>query len=299
MTWLTGTINPATTSPAADISKITNDLQLLRATLSGTVDTDVPVTFANGLNINGSLSTTWGGVFGANTAGSSGVVQGVFSVTSAAAPVTGAPTVAQMAGGLGLWWGNVYVGMRTIHGGDANNAGLAMLYAGGGTVKEGARIDASGNFLVGQTATGLQNSNSFSVAATGVLGVSHITGAASGTAYSIFGYAGTQIGSITQSGTTAVLYNTTSDARLKANIADAADAGALLDAVQVRQYDWKADGSHQRFGFVAQELVKVVPEAVHQPEDADQMMAVDYSKLVPLLVKEIQALRARVAKLGG
>jgi len=43
--------------------------------------------------------------------------------------------------------------------------------------------------------------------------------------------------------------------------------------------------------------VTVVPEAVYQPEDAEQMMAVDYSKLVPMLVKEIQSLRVRVAQL--
>jgi hypothetical protein len=67
--------------------------------------------------------------------------------------------------------------------------------------------------------------------------------------------------------------------------------------LQVRKFDWKSDGSHQRYGFIAQELVTVAPEAVHQPEDTEKMMAVDYSKLVPMLVKEIQSLRARVAAL--
>jgi len=41
-------------------------------------------------------------------------------------------------------------------------------------------------------------------------------------------------------------------------------------------------------------LVNVAPEAVHQPADPEEMMAVDYSKLVPMLVKEIQDLRARL-----
>jgi hypothetical protein len=41
-------------------------------------------------------------------------------------------------------------------------------------------------------------------------------------------------------------------------------------------------------------LATVYPEAVHQPKDAEEMMAVDYSKLVPLLVKEIQSLKARL-----
>ena len=72
----------------------------------------------------------------------------------------------------------------------------------------------------------------------------------------------------------------------------------MIDSLQVRQFDWKSDNSHQRYGFVAQELVTVAPEAVHQPADPEEMMAVDYSKLVPMLVKEIQDLRKRLAAAG-
>ena len=43
----------------------------------------------------------------------------------------------------------------------------------------------------------------------------------------------------------------------------------------------------------------VVPAAVHAPADETEMMSVDYSKLVPLLVKEIQSLRDRLAVLEG
>ena len=104
------------------------------------------------------------------------------------------------------------------------------------------------------------------------------------------------VGSIVTTGSTTT-YNTSSDARLKQNISNAEDAGQLLDAIQVRQFDWKADGSHQKYGMVAQELQTVAPEAVSAPEDPEDMMGVDYSKLVPMLVKEIQSLRARVAQL--
>jgi hypothetical protein len=129
------------------------------------------------------------------------------------------------------------------------------------------------------------------------LQIGHPTGTSSGVAYSRFMFNQTEIGSITQSGTTAVLYNTTSDQRLKENIVDAPEFGSVIDSIKVRSYDWKSDGSHQRAGFVAQELVTVAPEAVHQPADSEEMMAVDYSKLVPMLVKEIQSLRVRLASL--
>jgi hypothetical protein len=107
----------------------------------------------------------------------------------------------------------------------------------------------------------------------------------------------TVIGSISTSGGSVTLYNTTSDQRLKENIEDSESASSLIDSLQVRKYDWKFDGSHQRYGFIAQELVTVAPEAVHQPIDEKEMMAVDYSKLVPMLVKEIQSLRKRILTL--
>ncbi len=106
------------------------------------------------------------------------------------------------------------------------------------------------------------------------------------------------VGSITCT-TSATAFNTSSDQRLKENIVDAPSASDDIDAIQVRSFDWKADGLHQKYGMVAQELVTVAPEAVSAPEDPEEMMGVDYSKLVPMLIKEVQQLRARVAQLEG
>lgn len=170
-----------------------------------------------------------------------------------------------------------------------------MLFETAGSEK--MRLDTSGNLLINTTSSALSNSNSTIFTPSGQAYWQHANGTASGSVYIGFAYNGGLIGSITQSGTAAVLYNLTSDQRLKTNIQDAAPASALIDAIQVRQFDWKSDGSHQRYGFVAQELVTVAPEAVHAPADPEAMMAVDYSKLVPMLIKEVQALRARVAAL--
>ena len=167
------------------------------------------------------------------------------------------------------------------------------------TFTQAMTLDASANLLVGTTSTSVTNGGYAFLINGGAsyAPIGHATGTSSGAAYLAFRYNNSDIGSITQSGTTAVLYNLTSDQRLKENIKDAEDAATLIDAIQVRQYDWKSDGSHQRYGFIAQELVTVAPEAVHQPVDPDDMMAVDYSKLVPMLVKEIQSLRKRILTL--
>jgi hypothetical protein len=198
--------------------------------------------------------------------------------------------------------GSATVLLNAIRTADFETAFAITTRGSGGTYAERARIDSDGNLLVGVTSDTGSPNNGVTIrnstgGTLGNIGIGHASGVGSGNAYMAFAYAGTQIGSITQSGTTAVLYNITSDQRLKENIQDAAPASALIDALQVRQYDWKADGNHQRYGFVAQELLAVAPEAVHQPADPEAMMAVDYSKLVPMLVKEIQSLRARVAQL--
>jgi hypothetical protein len=174
------------------------------------------------------------------------------------------------------------------------------------------RIDSSGNLLVGLTTpqTGVVGdpvgATIYGSSAPGatvftrdsVNSVLFINNKTSSGGLVAFYNGGASVGSITSNGTITV-YGTASDIRLKKNIADADDAASLIDALQVRKFNWKANDSHQRYGFIAQELVEVAPEAVSQPEDPDAMMGVDYSKLVPMLVKEIQSLRARVAQLEG
>jgi hypothetical protein len=159
-------------------------------------------------------------------------------------------------------------------------------------------LDNSGNLLVGTTDNGGSNTGGFELyngVGASRLYIGHVTGTASGVGYAVFNYNGSLIGSITQSGTTAVLYNVTSDQRLKTNIVDAPSGN--IDQIKVRSFDWIADNSHQTYGMVAQELLEVAPYAVHQPQNPEEMMAVDYSKLVPMMIKEIQDLKAEVNQL--
>jgi len=178
------------------------------------------------------------------------------------------------------------------------------------TLQERARIDSSGNLLVGTTSASAGNTFGNGILArSSNKPLAAVCDASSGNSsmgmgrttstgnYVEFYYGSgltTNTGTISTNGTTTA-YNTTSDQRLKENIVDAPDFGSVIDSIQVRSFNWKTDQTHQRAGFIAQELITVAPEAVHQPEDTEQMMAVDYSKLVPMLVKEIQSLRQRLA----
>jgi len=167
---------------------------------------------------------------------------------------------------------------------------LCRIYTNG---SERLRIDSSGNLLVGATSNAIGNTG-FKINPVGFARIERSGTGAQG--HITFTNGNGDVGSITTSGSS-TSYNTSSDQRLKENIADADDAGSKIDAIQVRKYDWKVDGSHQDYGMIAQELQTVAPEAVSGDADSEEMMGVDYSKLVPMLIKEIQSLRNRVAQL--
>jgi hypothetical protein len=167
------------------------------------------------------------------------------------------------------------------------------LLVGTTTAQTGVAGDAVGITLYGATSTGAAVFTRDSVNS-----VLYVNNKTSGGQLVQFYNGGNQVGSITSNGTTTA-YVTTSDERLKHDIVDAPEASSLIDAIQVRSFKWNSDSSEQRYGMVAQELLEVAPEAVSQPADPEEMMGVDYSKLVPMLVKEIQSLRARVAQLEG
>jgi len=130
--------------------------------------------------------------------------------------------------------------------------------------------------------------------------IMHNFGQASGTTYTQYLYATGDIGSITQNGSTGVLYNTSSDARLK-DVTGEARGLEVINELNPVAYNWKADGKADE-GLIAQEVLDIVPNAVSGSEE--DMYQMDYSKLVVHLVagmKEqqelITTLQAEVALL--
>jgi hypothetical protein len=109
-------------------------------------------------------------------------------------------------------------------------------------------------------------------------------------------------GSISRSGS-ATAYNTTSDHRLKENVDYTFDATTRLKQLKPCRFNFIADADTTVDGFLAHEVQSVVPEAItgtHNEEDDEGnpvMQGIDQSKLVPLLVKTIQELEARITAL--
>ena len=130
------------------------------------------------------------------------------------------------------------------------------------TFTQAMTLDASGRLLVGQsTVSNSVNGLYFDPAGGGNANIVHASGTASGTGYAFFLYAGSSIGSITQSGTTNVLYNIASDRRLKTNIVDFTDSGKYIDAFKPRSFTWITDNS-QDIGFITDEYQETLPSAI-------------------------------------
>jgi hypothetical protein len=135
-----------------------------------------------------------------------------------------------------------------------------------------------------------------------------------------------QVGTIELAGTS-TLYNTSSDHRLKENVVTEWDATTRLKQLKPSRFNFIADASTTVDGFLAHEVQEIVPEAISGTKDGLEVwregeelpdgvsvgdnkldddgntipkyQGIDQSKLVPLLVKTIQELEARITALEG
>jgi hypothetical protein len=116
---------------------------------------------------------------------------------------------------------------------------------------------------------------------------------------------GGNIGNINRVTTTnAVVYNTTSDYRLKTVTGAVTGQGARIDALKPIDYLW-TEGGQQARGFLAHEFQAVYSSSVSGTKDAVdadgnpeyQSMQAATSEVIADLVAEIQSLRQRIKTL--
>jgi hypothetical protein len=186
--------------------------------------------------------------------------------------------------------------IRSLSTANAGNGNLAFYTRPtSGSLTEAMRIDSSGNLLVGTTtqADSGKQSVRFNGQTQKGIGIQDIENASGARFISFVGAGGGSIGSIERVTTTnAVVYNTTSDLRLKSNIVDADPVLDKLLDVKVRQFDWTKGDLHQDAGFIAQELAPVLSGIVTKGKTEEDMWQLDYSRLTPYLVKAIQEQQA-------
>ena len=173
---------------------------------------------------------------------------------------------------------------------------------------EQARIDINGRLLVGRTAYAIDNTvgvqldgpgGSFVTASAATNIMNRLT--TDGTVLQ-FRRQNTTVGSINVTAS-ATSYATSSDYRLKENVAPVANAADRLMLLNPCNFNFISDPANPVDGFLAHEAQAIVPNAVVGQKDevdgegAPVHQSIDHSKLVPLLTAALQEALAKITAL--
>ena len=172
---------------------------------------------------------------------------------------------------------NLYLGSSTATtaiNGTSTTISSANTYVSG-TANIGAGTNANGNMYMG---TGTAQ---YLVQATG--GQFYVNSSSSGGVY--------------LANATATAWSARSDARLKKNVHDFGESLPKLQQLRPVAFQWKdaPEDTRPTVGFIAQEFERQFPEMVDR--DKENYLGIRYVELVPVLVKAIQELGARVEQL--
>ena len=208
----------------------------------------------------------------------------------------------------------------TWMGADSNGFHLGVgAYGTGNSVSDpnGITITTDGKVLIGTTSS-VWGSEALTVYKTTAEGIAVTTNDVNHTAILTKSYAAStsahyvlyitksndaNVGKITHNDTS-TSYDTTSDYRLKEDLKDFSGLDTLS---KIKMYDFKwKDYNQRQQGAIAHELEEIIPYAVTGEKDGTRIykgkeipeyQGVDYAKLVPMLVKSVQELEARVKEL--
>ena len=166
---------------------------------------------------------------------------------------------------------------------------------------ERMRIDTSGNLLLGVSSSPLLSTQVlyFDGSARQGLLIKNTVNNQSGAAVRFMDYTGAVSGGgIYFQSSNSISYATSSDYRLKENIAPMTGALTKIQQLKPVTFSWKQDNSVSQ-GFIAHELQAVIPQAVNGTKDAidkdgnPRYQGVDTSYVVATLTAAIQELSAK------
>ena len=107
------------------------------------------------------------------------------------------------------------------------------------------------------------------------------------------------LGGAPVSGVKLALYGTLrmmSDERTKTNVTRITNALRKVSSLNGYSYDWKGHVAQREVGFLAQEVEKVLPEAVSQ--NADGIKFLNYDGVIPLLTEAIKEQQLLISQQG-
>ncbi len=168
--------------------------------------------------------------------------------------------------------------------------------SGDATATERMRITSGGRIWINTTSSLYSTAAQmeFQWVGASVYGINMKTTTGDGLPLNFINSSGSQVGYVYTT-TNSTQYSTTSDYRLKEDLKDFNGLN-LIGSLKMYDYQWKSDKSRMH-GVLAHELKEIIPYAVSGEKDGDRMQGVDYSLLVPILVKAIQELSAKVSAL--
>ena len=269
------------------------------------------------------ISTKAGGVFLQNSSGGTSATQIMISNTGGS----------MRAGVESSSGGTIQTGTSAYAAVFGNQGNYPTQFTTNGNTR--MTISPSGNVLVGTDSAGTQAAGGVAIVPTSdsLIRVGHANGTGSGSLYMQFSYNGSALGSISQHGTSQILFNTSSDYRLKENVVPMTGSIDRVKALKPSQFNFITDADKTVDGFLAHEAQAVVPEcatgtkdamrdeeyevtaAVEEVRDEDDnitteaveavmgtrsvpdMQGIDQSKLVPLLTAALQEAITKIESL--
>jgi hypothetical protein len=184
------------------------------------------------------------------------------------------------------------------------NGGTIHWQIGGGAVAntmvfytnnntERMRISSGGNLYLGVSSSVYSTAAKFEIQYSGaaVYGINMRTTTGDAIHLNFVNQSGSQVGYI-YSNNTNTQYTTSSDYRLKQDLKEF-NGLSLISNIKTYDYEWKSDKSRM-YGVIAHELQELLPQAVSGEKDGERMQGVDYSMIVPVLIKAIQEQQAQI-----